>query len=141
MSRLFAAVVAVGVALTAAAPADDKKDDFPLKGTWVREAEGLELTFKFKSKTELEVIADGGGAGVTLTCKLEIDGDKLKAKVTEVKEKGEFPAKPPVGYEFKCVFKIDKDSKDMAKLTDFEADNSEQAKAVVEGDYKKKKSD
>lgn len=141
MPRLFAAVAAV-VALAVAAPADDKKkDDFPLKGTWVREAEGMEITFKFKSKTELEVIAEAGGAGVTLVCKCEFDGDKVKAKATEVKEKGDFPAKPPVGFEFKCVFKLDKDDKGAAKLTEFEADNADQAKAVVEGEYKKKKSD
>lgn len=141
MPRLFAAFAAV-IALTVTAPADDKKkDDFPLKGTWVREAEGLEITFKFKSKTELEVSAEGGGAGVTLICKYELDGDKVKAKTTEVKEKGDFPAKPSVGFEFKCVFKVDKDDKGTAKLTEFDADNADQAKAVVEGDYKKKKSD
>ena len=58
--------------------------------------------------------------------------------MTEVKEKGDFPAKPAVGYEFKCVFKIDKDT---AKLSDFEADNADQVRDIVEGEYKRKKDD
>jgi hypothetical protein len=39
------------------------------------------------------------------------------------------------------VFKVDKDSKDMAKLSEFESEAGEGPKAAVEGEYKKKKSD
>jgi hypothetical protein len=121
--------------------AEDKKEDKeqPIKGNWVREAEGLEIGFNFKSKDQLIVTVNAGDNGVTLTCKYSADKDgKVKATVTEVKEKGEFPAKPPKGYEFKCVFKVDKET---AKLTDFEGENADQARGVVEGDYKLKKGD
>jgi hypothetical protein len=137
----FCAAVAAAVALGLAVSADDKKDDKdqPLKGTWVKDVEGNELKFQFKTKDELIVSVTAGDNGCTLTCKYEADKDgKFKAKVTEVKEKGDFPSKPPVGYEFKCVFKIDKD---MAKLSDFEAENADQVRAIVEGEYKRKKDD
>lgn len=140
MTRLCAAAAAA-LALGLAAPADDKKDDKaqPLKGAWVKDVEGNELKFEFKTKTELIVTVTAGDNGCTLTCKYEADKDgKFKAEVTEVKEKGEFPSKPAVGYEFKGVFKIDKDT---AKFTDFEADNADQVRAIVEGEYKRKKDD
>src|SRR5688572_30705081 len=138
MTRLCAALAAT-LALGLTAPADDKKDDKdqPLKGTWVKDVEGNELKFEFKTKSELIVTVTAGDNGCTLTCKYEADKDgKFKASVTEVKEKGDFPSKPAVGYEFKGVFKIDKDT---AKLSDFEADNADQVRAIVEGDYKRKK--
>ena len=37
--------------------ADDKKDEQPLKGSWVRTAEDLEIGFQFKTKDELIVTA------------------------------------------------------------------------------------
>ncbi|HET6572390.1 MAG TPA: hypothetical protein VFG68_02220 [Fimbriiglobus sp.] len=140
MTRLCAAVAAA-LALGLTAPADDKKDDKdqPLKGAWVKDVEGTELKFDFKTKTELIVSVTAGDNGCTLTCKYEAGKDgKFKATVTESKEKGDFPGKPAVGYEFKGVFKIDKDT---AKFTDFEADNADQVRAIVEGEYKRKKDD
>jgi hypothetical protein len=137
MTRLCAALAAA-LALGLAAPADDKKDDKdqPLKGAWAKDVEGIELKFDFKTKTELVITATNGDNGCTVTCKYEADKDgKFKATVTEVKVKGEFPQPPEVGYEFKCVFKIDKDT---AKLTDYEAVNADQVRAIVEGEYKRK---
>jgi hypothetical protein len=132
------AALTLGLVATADDKKDDKKDQ-PLKGAWVKDHDGAELKFDFKSKTELLVSVTAGDNGVTLTCKYEADKNgKVKAEVTEVKEKGEFPNKPPVGYEFKCVFKIEKDT---AKLSDFEAENADQVRDVVEGEYKRKKDD
>jgi hypothetical protein len=137
MTRLCAALAAA-LALGLAAPADDKKDQ-PLKGAWVKDVEGNELKFEFKTKAELIITVGAGDNGCTLTCKYEADKDgKFKATVTEVKEKGDFPSKPAVGYEFKGVFKIDKDT---AKLSGFEADNADQVRDIVEGEYKRKKDD
>ena len=121
-----------------AATADDKKEDQPIKGNWTREAEGIEIGFHFKTKDELIVTATAGENGVTLTCKYEVKDGKVSAKVTEAKEKGEFPAKPPVGYEFKFKFKVEKEK---ATLSNYEAENAEAVKAVVEGEYKSKKAD
>ncbi|HVK18571.1 MAG TPA: hypothetical protein VM533_16675 [Fimbriiglobus sp.] len=141
MTRLCAAVAAA-LALGLAAPADDPKEekkDQPLKGAWVKDHDGAELKFDFKTKSELIISVTAGDNSVTLTCKYEADkAGKFKASVTDVKEKGDFPGKPAVGYEFKGVFKIDKDT---AKLTDFEADNADQVRNVVEGEYKRKKDD
>jgi len=135
----LAAAAAFGLFVTADDKKDDKKDQ-PLKGAWVKELDqGGKLTFDFKTKDQLIVTADLGDNGCTLTCKYEADKDgKFKAKVTESKEKGDFPNKPPVGYEFKGTLKVDGDT---AKLTDFDAENADQVRAIVEGEYKKKKAD
>ena len=82
--------------------------------------------------------AKSGDNGVTITCKYTVKDGQVSAEVTEVKEMGEFPAKPPKGYKMKFKFKIEKDT---AKLSDYEADNAEQVKPIIEGDYKTKKSD
>ena len=118
--------------------AEDKKDEQPLKGSWVKEAEGIEIGFQFKTKDELIVTAKHDSNGVTMTCKYSVKDGQVSAEVTEVKEMGDFPAKPPKGYKMKFKFKIEKDT---AKLSDYEADNAEQVKPIIEGDYKSKKSD
>jgi hypothetical protein len=141
MTRFCAAVAAAAV-LAFTAAADDKKDDpkdQPLKGAWVREIEGNELEFHFKTKDELIVTVTAGDNGCILTCKYEADKNgKFKATVKEAKEKGDFPSTPPVGYEFRGVFKIEKDT---AKLSEFEAENADQVRPIVEGEYKRKKDD
>jgi hypothetical protein len=139
MLRIVSSLLVLALGFTVWA--EDKKEDKeqPIKGNWVREAEGVEIGFNFKTKDQLIVSVIAGDNGVILTCKYSADKDgKVKATVTEVKEKGEFPAKPPKGYEFKCVFKVEKES---AKLSDFEGENADQARAVVEGEYKSKKAD
>jgi hypothetical protein len=130
----------VAAVLGLAATADDKDDkkDQPIKGNWVREAEGIEIGFNFKTKDQLIVTASAGENGVTLTCKYEVKDGKVSVTVTEVKEKGEFPSKPPKGYEFKFKFKVEKEK---ATLSDYEAENGEAVKPVVEGEYKEKKAD
>ena len=124
---------------------EDKKDepkDYPLKGRWVKDVEGFELMFDFKTKDQLILKAAAGGNGVIITCKYTLDEkeSRVSAEVTEVKEEGDFPAKPPKGYKFKCVFKLDKEKK-TAKLSDYEAENADEVKAVIEGEYKAKKAD
>lgn len=125
--------------------AEDKKEDkkeAPLKGRWSKEADGFEIQFDFKTKDQLILKATAGGNGVIITCKYTFDEkeNRVSAEVTDVKEEGEFPAKPPKGYKFKCVFKIDKEKK-TAKLSDYEADNADEVKPVIEGEYKAKKAD
>ena len=121
--------------------AEDKKEDKkqPIKGIWTRDVEGIEIKFSFKTAKELIIDVTAGDNGVSLTCEYSADKDgKVKATVKTVKEKGEFPDKPPEGYEFKFVFKVEKDS---AKLSEFEGDNAEQARMVIEGEYKAKSAD
>ena len=142
MTRLLTSLVALTALVSslalAATPAEDKKDEQPIKGVWVKDAEGVELSFNFKTKDELILKAKAGGNGMTATCKYTVEKGVVSAEVTEVKEEGEFPAKPPKGYKMKFAFKVEKDA---AKLSDFDAENKDEVKAIVEGDYKAKKAD
>ena len=84
-------------------------------------------------------VGETAGNGAVVKAKYTVDKDGvIKAKVTDVEEKGEFPAKPAVGFEFSFKFKIDGKT---AKLTDFDGKDTENAKPVVEGDYEQKKDD
>jgi hypothetical protein len=139
MIRSAAALAAA--ALTLPAVAEDKKDDKdqPIKGAWVRETDGPKLTFDFQTKDKLVITAAAGDNKVTVTCKYTADKDgKVKATVTDVEEAGTFEGKPAKGYEFTCTFKVDGKT---ATLSDFKADNADQVKGVVEGEYKAKKDD
>jgi hypothetical protein len=138
MLRVACALVAV-LLVGPVGRGDDKKDDkdkAKLSGTWVREVEGFEVKFQFVKKDELTITVMTGGNGAVVKAKYEVDKDgAVKGTVTEVEEKGEFPAKPPKGLEFKFKFKIDGKK---ATLSDFEAKDAENAKPVVEGEYQKK---
>lgn len=137
MSR-FLSAAAIVVAVAFSATAEDKKEAPELKGAWTKTVEGAELTFKFAAKDKLIVVVEADGKSCTLICKLSTDKDgKHSAEVTEVTNK-DFPDPPAKGYKFAFKFKVEKDT---AKLSDFEADNADQVKAIVEGDYKKKKDD
>lgn len=141
MLRFAFAVVAVGLA--SLAYADDKKDEKKDEkkvaaptGTWTRSAEGLEVSFAFKKET-LTIGVAGGGNGITVKAKYTVEKDgSIKATITDVEEKGDFPNKPAKGLEFTFKFEIDGKK---AKLTDFKAEGAEAAKPVVEGDYEAKK--
>ena len=130
----FAMVAFVGVSF-----ADDKKDDKKapaLSGKWIREADGFDLSFSFEKDGKLVLDVKAGDNGLTLTTTYTVDkDDKVTAEITDVKEKGNFPTKPEKGSKFSFKFKVD-DKK--AKLTDFEIPDGDGAKAVVEGEYKKK---
>ena len=140
MLRLLPAVAVALLGLTAPA-ADDKPktDDVPFKGAWEKEADGMTISFTFKTKTEGKCEVKAGGAGLTLTLKYELKDGKVSAEVTEVKEEGDFPAKVPKGYKMK--FTLKKGEADTVKISDYEADNADEARGVVEGEYKKKKAD
>lgn len=137
MIRFRVAVLAVAV-LGLSVMADDKKKEQPLKGNWVRESDNGTVTIQFKSKDRMVVIVEPKDGGkITVTNKYEVDKDgNLKGTVKEAESDGD--NKPPVGLEFKFKFKI---KGDKATLSDFEADNGDAAKAIIEGDYKKKKAD
>ena len=114
--------------------AEDKKDAPKLTGSWVREAEGLEIKFKFAEKT-LDISVMSGGNGMTATADYTVDKDGVvKAKITKVEEKGEFPGKPAKNLEFTLKIVV-KDKK--ATVSEFKSEH-EGAKAVVEGEYEKK---
>ena len=126
-------LLAVGVAL-AEDQKDEKKDAPKLSGNWVREADGHVIKFTFEEKS-LKIAVNVGENGMTATADYTVDKEGvLKAKVTKVEEKGEFPAKPPKGFEFSFKIAV-KDKK--ATIDDFKSE-IEGAKGVVEGEYEKK---
>lgn len=137
MVRFCAALLAASV-LGLAATADDDKKAPPLKGAWVK-SDGETVTVDFKSKDKLTVTVQVGDNKIVATCKYEADKDgQVKGTISEVA--GDAPDKPPVGYEFKFKFKVDAEKK-TAKLSDFEGENADGAKAIMEGEYKPKKGD
>ena len=142
MSRLLLSLFALAALALATGRAEDPKDDKKpapaLTGTWAKEAEGVELAFTFKSKDQLVLKAVAGGNSIAVTCKYAVEKGVVSAEVTDVKEQGDFPTKPAKGYKMKFAFKVEKDA---AKLSDFDAENKDEVKAIVEGDYKVKKAD
>ena len=142
MTRFFTTLVALTALTLVTARADDSVDDKkpaqPIAGTWAKDVDGAELVFHFKSKDQLTLKATVGVNAVTVTCKYAVEKGVVSAVVTDVKEEGDFPAKPAKGYKMKFAFKV---AKDTATLSDFEADNKDEVKGVVEGEYKAKKAD
>jgi hypothetical protein len=136
MNRLLASVVALG--LVGAAVGEDKTDDKKTPtGTWTREANGLDITFEF-AKDVLKITAAQGENGVTVTTKVTFEkGDVVKAKVTNVEEKGTFPAKPAKDLEFSFKWTLKKDGD--ATLDELKGEGLDEAKGALEGDFKAKK--
>jgi hypothetical protein len=142
MARLLSALAAV-VLLGGWAfaedkkPADDKKAEAPT-GVWVKKTdEGLTLQLDFSKKDVLVVTASVEGNKLTMTTALTADKDgRWTAKLTKAETKGEFPFMPSDKYEFSFKVKV---GKDKATLSDYKAnEHEEEAKGVVEGEYKKK---
>lgn len=117
--------------------ADDKKSETPT-GVWVKKTdEGLTLQLDFTKKDTLVVTNSIEGKTLTITCALAADKDgKWKATATKVENKDDFPV--TVSDKFEMTFKM-KVAKEAVTVSDFGAnEHEEQAKAVVEGEYKKK---
>ena len=60
----------------------------------------------------------------------------MKVTVTGVEEKGKVPLVPKKGFEFSFKWK---EAGDKATLSDLKGEGLDDAKAIVEGEYKKKK--
>jgi hypothetical protein len=95
--------------------------------------DSVELKFEIGKDTAKYTVSSGEN-GCTVTAKLTREKDVIKSEVTDVKVKGNFPGAPKKGdkVSFKWVVKGDK-----ATLSDLEGDNVENAKAIIEGEYKK----
>jgi hypothetical protein len=130
MARLLAGAIGLALLINSA-EAQDKKTT-----TWEREANGFEITFEF-GKDSLKVTAMQGDNGAVFTCKSTIDKDGVvKATVTDSTEKGNFPPTPKKGFEFSFKWK---EGGDKATVSEFKWEGLEEAKDIVEGEYKKKK--
>ena len=125
--------LAAGVVLAVVASAAGAEEKAP---AWVRESNGVDLRFVIGKDTGTFWVVAGDN-GVTLKAKITRDKDVVKAEFTEVTVKGEFPNAPKKGEKisFKWVEKGD-----TATLSDFKGDGgADDAKGVVEGEYKKRK--
>jgi hypothetical protein len=135
MLRLLASGFALALLLNPVT-ADDKKDEKNKAPSWERESNGVDLRFEF-GKDTLKLMAFNGENGAIVSCKTTTDKDGVvKATVTAVEEKGDFPAKPKVGFEFSFKWKADGDK---ANLSDLKGEGLDDVKAILEGEYKKKK--
>ena len=132
----FALCTLVGVTF-----ADDKKDDEKkttpaFSGKWVREADGFDLSFSFEKEGKMMLDVKSGENVLTITTTYSVDKENnVTAEITDVKMKGNFPTKPEKGSKFSFKFKVDDKT---AKLSDFDIHDGDGAKAIVEGEYKKK---
>lgn len=124
-------------------PAPKPVEKSPFPGVWERDSEaGAKLTFRFKTAELMQLKVVAGDAEIRLTCKYKLEGDKKRvvAEVTDVEKKGDLPDAPAKGYKMSFVFKIDA-KKDVAELSEFDAENKDHVKDIVEGTYKPVKAD
>ena len=142
MSRLLSTLAAVALFGGWALAADDKKPDEKKAdaptGVWVKKTEeGLTLQMDFTKKDVLVVTATVGENKLTITTALTAGKDGLwTAKATKSETKGDFPFTPTDKYEFSFKVKVEKDK---ATISDYTAnEHEEEAKGVVQGEYKKK---
>ena len=108
-----------------------------LKGTWVRETDGMKLHFEFKEKT-LEVTLERDGGKIIIDCDYGIGRDRsIFCRVQELKEGNANLAK---GDTFSFSFDVSKDKASMGDLKskDSDSDMGRQIKMIIEGEYKKK---
>jgi hypothetical protein len=134
--RLVAGGFALALLATTVAAEDKKEKDKSDVTTWTRETNGVDLTFEFTKDTLKGTVLIGEN-GFVAKAKITVDKEGVvKAKITDVEEKGKFPGLPKVGLEFSFKWKV---TGDKAELTDLKGDEVEEAKPIVEGEYKKKK--
>jgi hypothetical protein len=125
------AIVLVVAAGSVAQDGKDKKAG--PTGVWTREAGGIDLKFDFTGgKSPFKASVFKGDDGFTATCKYEIKDGVVKAHITAVEDKGNFPNPPPIGSEFSFKW-TPKDN--TAELSDLMGDNTEGVKPLVEGEY------
>lgn len=115
----------------------DKKADGP-SGVWGREVGAVELTFDFTDakKQAFKLTVMNGDNGVVVGCKFEVKDGVVRAAIKDAEEKGNFPNRPPVGFEFTFKWKA---TGDTAELSDLTGDGIDNVKPVVEGEYKRVK--
>jgi hypothetical protein len=107
-------------------------------GLWVQKQGDHELQFDFSTKDTLKMSASHGDKGVTVTCSYTIKDGRIKAKITEIDERGiNIKEQLPVGTEFNFVWETKDDT---ATLSDVKGEqNADHLKQHLEGKYERKK--
>jgi hypothetical protein len=136
MFRLLAGGFALAFLTLCAQPtgADDKKDKEKFT-VWTREINDVTLKFEIGQKSaKYHVYA--GDNGCIITAKIKIEKDVITSEITDVEVKGNFPGAPKKGTKFSFKWEVKGDT---AMLLDLKGDDVEEAKDIVQGEYKKKK--
>ena len=130
-SFAFAVVLVVAAGSTGQETKDEKRAG--PTGVWVRETDGIVLKLDFTGgKGALKASVTKGDDGCSTTCKYEFKDGVVKAEVTAVEVKGNFPNPPPVGFEFGFKWAPKADTAELSGLT---GDFAEAAKSIIEGEY------
>jgi hypothetical protein len=109
-----------------------------LKGSWVRESDGIKLTFEYKEKNVLELTLDRDGGKIVIDCDYGIGRDRsVFCRVQEIKEGNANIGK---GDTFSFQLDVNKDKASMSELKskDSDSDMGRQIKMIIEGEYTKK---
>jgi hypothetical protein len=136
MFRSLAAGFALALLAFTAQPtgADDKKDKEKFT-VWTREINELTLKFEIGKETAKYHVTAGDN-GCVLTAKIKIEKDVITSEITDVEVKGNFPGAPKKGTKFSFKWEV---KGDKAMLLDLKGDDVEEAKDIVQGEYKKAK--
>ena len=136
MVRLIASGLVLAVLVLVAGPtaAEDKKDKEKFT-VWTREVNGIDLKFEMGKDTAKYHVFSGDN-GCIITSKIKHEKDVVSSEIIDVEVKGNFPGAPKKGEKMSWKWVV-KD--DVATLSDIKGENADDAKGVVEGEYKMKK--
>lgn len=116
---------------------DNKPEPTTLSGTFLRDTGDFTLNFTFEKKDVLTFkIMNSVGDGMAFVAKYTID-DKGKVEMTirNSKKIGDFEETPSKGQVYTFTLKQAKDS---LTLSDLNGEGADQARDIVEGEYKLK---
>jgi peroxiredoxin len=119
-------------------PADDKKGDFALAGTWGRKGGALKI--EFDDKGVMKIAPHGDKTAVAITCDYTCEkGGVVKAKVTGFeatgRQKKQIERLLPAGTKFAFKWTVKADG---AKLDGLTGDKVEVLRHLLEGDFEQK---
>jgi hypothetical protein len=111
--------------------------DAPAKpvGTWTRNLGENSIKFDIKADNLAVTLTDGSKNTLQIDCSYTIKDGVLSLTVKKVERKG-IDGGPGEGDTFSFRFKVDKDK---LTISDLKGTDSDEAKQLVEGDYKKEK--
>lgn len=119
--------------------AEDKKKTPPLSGSWTRTVGEYELSIIFqKDQTLLLKVRMDNGDGLDVIAKYTYEAKTLHGVVEKTMKIGGFPAEPSKGDKFSFKWEPQKET---AELKDLEGDQTEGARPLLEGEWKKPKKD
>src|SRR5262249_45100820 len=139
MKWLSAVCLAVCVALTGAVlvRAADKKDESKLGGKWSKKVSNFEVVFDFKKDNKLTaVISNDGGDKLTVDATYTLDKEGLLSGTVDKVETAGNVNGPEKGEKFS--FKVEQ-KKDTMTIKDLSSNGGDEAKQLIEGEYKKAK--